>query len=414
MRKILIILITIISVAVFALVGWYLFMGDPKTPTAEIIRNILPFGKGDDTNLQPTTNNQQPITGEGANQLDEFAGPTQDLFRISDTPVAGSVVFIKNGKPIVRYVDRATGHIYDVTLPTNASSTSLDKVKVSNNTLPKIYEAYFRSDGNAVLLRSLKDDSDTVVNLTLTLTAPKATSTDNLYTVSSTLIRGDISTLAVGPSNTFYYALRDTSSVVSSAFNGTGVKNLFSSPFTDWRLASALNSLIVYTKASTNVAGYAYAVNTSNGVLTKILGPLNGLVAVPDTSNNKVLYSYTESGETKLFVKNIKSKVLSEILPRTLAEKCIWGIKKVNLLFCGVPIDDVDAGEPDNWYRGVTHFSDRIWLFDTNADIAQVLIEPKQSFGIDIDMFEPKLSPNEDYLIFVNKNDLTLWAVRLQ
>jgi hypothetical protein len=407
MRKILIILITIISVAVVALVGWYLFVGDPKTPTTEVIRNILPFGAVEDA-IQPATN---PSTLLGASNrsttTDELSRPTANLFRISDTPVAGSVVFTKNAQAIARYVDRATGHIYDVNLSTR------EKAKVTNQTLPKIYEAYFRADGNAVLLRSLKDNSDIVVNQTLTLTAPKSTSTDDLHTVSSTAIRGDIGALAVGSGNTLFYALRDTSSVVSSAFNGTGVKTLFSSPFTDWRLASALNSLIVYTKASTNVAGYAYTVNTSNGTLTKILGPLNGLTAIPNTSGNRVLYSYVEGGRTRLFVKNIQSKALSEILPRTLAEKCIWSIKKVSLLFCGVPTDDVGVGEPDNWYRGVTHFSDRVWLFDTNTEIAQVLAEPKQSFNIDMDIFEPKLSPNEDYLIFTNKTDLSLWALKL-
>ena len=242
--------------------------------------------------------------------------------------------------------------------------------------------------------------------------SPQAT--DGLYAVSSTAIRGEIGSVAVGSSNTIFYALRDTSSVVSSAFNGTGRKTLFTSPFTQWRLASAANSLIAYTKASSNAAGYAYTVNTSNGALTKILGPLNGLTAIPNTSGNRVLYSYVEGNRTRLFVKNIQSNTLSEMFPNTLAEKCIWSGKNVGIVFCGVPTDDLRVGEPDNWYRGVTHFSDRVWLFDTNTEIAQVLVEPKQSFDVDIDVFEPKLSPNEDYIIFLNKTDLSLWALKLE
>ena len=42
------------------------------------------------------------------------------------------------------------------------------------------------------------------------------------------------------------------------------------------------------------------------------------------------------------------------------------------------------------------------------------MVEPKPTLGIDIDAVELKLSPDEDYLIFINKTDLTLWAIKLE
>lgn len=411
MKKVFIILIIILSITIVVFLGWYFLLRSPDTSSREAIRNILPFGEVKDIN-QPTISNpegQQATYGaRQSTTTDESSIPTANLFRISDTPVAGSVVLTKNARVITRYVDRATGHIYDVDLAT------LEKTKITNNTLPKIYEAYFRPDGNAVLLRSLKDDSDTIVNLSLALTAPLQTASTTLYTISSTPIRGDIGVVAVGSGNTLFYTLKDTSSIVSSAFNGTGAKIIFKSPFTDWRLAMAGNSLVIYTKASANASGYAYTVNTSNGALAKIFGPLNGLVVVPNNSGSRMLYSYTEGGGTRLFANNLQNKTFSEISPGTLAEKCTWGTKNAGLVFCSVPTDRLRAGEPDNWYRGATHFSDRVWLFDTNTDTAQVLVEPKQSFDVDIDVFEPRLSPNEDYFIFTNKNDLSLWALKLE
>ncbi|MDP3947686.1 MAG: hypothetical protein Q8Q41_03285 [bacterium] len=416
MKKILIILITALLAVLATFFGWYLFFRNPNIPAGEAIRNILPFGSENDVQL--TTDNRQPTTGTSSQltTADEFSKPTADLFRISNTPIAGAVVFKRGGQTIVRYVDRATGHIYDVDLAT------LVKTKVANQTLPKIYEAYFRSDGNAVLLRSLKDDSDVVENLSLVLTPSQATlvstsspqATDALYGVSSIALRGDISAIAIGSGNILFYALRDTSSVVSSAFNGTGRRTLLASPFTDWRLAATGNSLVLYTKASASAPGYAYTLNSSSGALTKILGPLNGLAVIPNTSGNRVLYSYVENGRARSFAKNLQRNTLSEILPTTLAEKCVWSIKDAGILFCGAPTDDPGAGEPDNWYRGLTHFSDRVWFFDTNTDIAQVLVEPKQSLGIDIDVVEPRLSPDENYLIFINKTDLSLWALKLE
>jgi len=404
MKKIFITITAIVSIALAVFFGWYLFLRNSDIPTGVAIRDILPFGSQDNTQL--ITDDERRTTEADSQISDEFGNPTANLFRLSNTPVAGAVIIDKEDQTVVRYVDRATGHIYDANLAT------LEKTRVTNNTLPKIYEAYFRSDGNAVLLRSLKDDSDVVENLSLTLTPPKATST--LYAVSSTSLRGNMSAVASGSGNVLFYVLKDTASIVTSAFNGAPARTLFSSPFTNWQLAAAGNSLIVYTKASANASGFAYTLNTSNGAFVKILGPLNGLIAIPNTLGNRALYSYVENNETKLFAKNLANGSLSEILPATLAEKCVWSARNAGVLFCGVPTDGPASGEPDNWYRGATRFSDRIWFFNTNSDVAKVLAEPRQSLRIDIDVVEPKLSPNEDYLVFINKTDLSLWALRLE
>ncbi|OHB09855.1 MAG: hypothetical protein A3G05_00875 [Candidatus Zambryskibacteria bacterium RIFCSPLOWO2_12_FULL_45_14] len=415
MKKIIIISITVLLILLVTFFGWYLIVKSPDS-SAEAIRGILPFGTAGDTG-QPTTNPSTPLGASDQSTTDEFGKPTASLFRISMEPVAGAVILNKGTSTVVvRYVDRATGHIYESNL------TTLAKTKITNQTLPKIYEAYFRSDGNAVLFRSLQNDSDTVENFSLSLTPPKATlastsspqATDGLYTVSATALRGDINAVAVGSGNTLFYALRDTKTLVSSAFNGTGVKTLFTSPFTDWHLVPVGNNLVIYTKASAYVPGYAYTLNTASRTLTKIIGPLNGLTVRPNASGNRILYSYTEGSGTKLFANNLQSKDVSEIFPPTLAEKCVWSVKNVGVVFCGAPTSGLGSGEPDNWYRGATHFSDRIWRFDTNTDIAEVLAEPKQNLDIDIDVLDLKLSPNEDYLIFINKNDLTLWGLKLE
>ena len=420
-KRLLIILIAILSILLIAFFGWYFIVREPEFSVGEAVRNSLPFGSGEDINIPalPTDGELGDMPGAEL-PLDEFGSPTNSLFRISPTPVAGFVTFKRGVDSMVRYVDRATGHIYDFLLPSGTGAALfVEKIKVTNNTLPKIYEAYFRPDGNAVILRSLEDELDIVKNISLTLTPPQGTSTDALYTVSSTALRGDINAVTVGLSaqagsgNALFYTLRDTSSIVSAAFNGTGAKTILSSPFSNWNLSAALNRLVVYTKASADVPGYAYTLSTSGGTLAKILGPLNGLMAIPNNLGNRVVYSYTDNNKTRAFAKNLTNNTLTEILPATLAEKCTWSIKQVGMLFCAAPIDSLGPEEPDNWYRGVTHFSDRIWRFDTNNDVAQVLVEPKQNLGTDIDVVEPKLSPDEDYLIFINKTDLSLWALKL-
>jgi hypothetical protein len=394
MKRVILILLIILCILLAIMLGWYLFFRGSQGPVADVIRNVLPFGTGEDVNIpagQPAPNaaTVPPV-------VDENGRPVANLFRITDTPVAGAVAITKNKQTFVRYVDRATGHIFDV------NPNTMEKIRVTNNTLPKIYEAYFRPDGAAVLLRSLGNDGDTVSNLTLTIGS----------TTAATVLRGNIGDVSVGAGNTLYYALTDSPAIVSSTFTGSALKTLYTSPFKSWRGLPYGSNLLLYTKASSRIPGFAYSLNTS-GALTRLLGPLDGLTVIANPSGTRLLYSYNEADGAKLFTKDTAVSTPTEILPVTLAEKCVWSIKERDALFCATPLGGIGTGEPDNWYRGITHFSDSIWRFNTATDIAQVLVEPKKTYGVDLDITRPILTPNEDYLVFINKNDLSLWALKL-
>ena len=404
MKKLLIIFIFLILVAL----GAWIFLRDTSTPIVETIKNGLPFGSGEDINIPAVTNNPQPTTnnsGMGTN----ISSDTK-ILQLSNTPVAGFVSFPRGTTTIVRFVDRATGHIFDITLPKAGVETSLEKVRVTNTTLPKIYEAHFRSDGSTVLIRSLLATSDVVENTTLALTPPKAASSTDLYSIAATKLRGDMDSVVVGVANSLSYVTKNNSSIVSSTFTGTETKTLFSSSFNNWRLFKLGTGTGLYTKASGNVPGYVYSL--SGGTLTKLVGPLNGLTAIGNSNGTKILYSYLD-GTTKLFIKDLKKNTSAEILPASLAEKCVWSIKNEGVFFCGTPLVASTSKEPDGWYLGRTHFSDYFWKFDTSSEISQLIAEPKAEFDLDLDAFELKLTPAEDYLIFMNKRDLSLWAVKL-
>lgn len=390
------------------MLGWYFFLNKNSAPVADIARGISPFGSGENLPNGEMVNSSIPAIIEGkvsVNNQPEI--PTADLFKVTSEPVAGFVILSdKTSTTTARYVERATGHIYSADLLTNI------KNRLSNQTLPKIYEAYFNQNGDSVLLRSLKNDSDMVENTIISLT-PDKTKTEIPYQISLNPLRRDIKAVAVGSNNTLFYVSRDTNTITSSSFENTNKKTVLASPFTNWRLITAGRNLMIHTKASFNVPGYAYSVNINSGGLIKILGPLNGLVASINPSGTRVLYSYNENGQNKLFVKNLKEDKTLEILPATLADKCIWSTKREWVIFCAIPINGLSDGEPDNWYKGVTHFSDYIWFFDTNSNVARVLTESDRPFGTEIDVIEPKLSENEDYMAFINKLDLSLWALKL-
>ena len=405
MKKIITISVLVIVVALSI---WLIFF---RTGSVSIPESLggSPFGSGEDISI-PAGDFGEDTTGQETS-FDQTT-PEAKIFRIANTPVAGFVVLTKGADSVVRYVDRATGHIFDFPLP-KAGQGGAEKVRVTNNTLPKIYEAYFRSDGNAVLLRSLDNDSDVINNISLALTAPRATTTGELYGVSSSNLRGDIDSLVAGTGDTLFYVLKDARAIVSSSFTGASQKTIFSSNFDNWRLSRAGSNLLIYTKSKTGVSGYAYTLNTVSGALTKVAGPQDALTATANSLGTRLIYSYLDSGQTKSVTKNLQNNSTLEILPSTLAEKCIWSTKQTDVVYCGVPAIAMGKNEPDGWYQGRTFFSDKLWSFDTKSEIAQVVSEPKAEFDLDLDISEPKLSPSEDYLVFVNKRDLTLWAIKL-
>lgn len=401
MKKPLTIILIIGCVLLLAFIGWFWLLPGSSAPVADKIKGSLPFGTGEGVNI-PVDSNQQTV-----NSGEEREGQTiPNLFQISKDPVAGFVAFNKTGTTTtIRYADRATGHIYDV------DPVTFEKTKVTNKTLPKIYEAYFKSDGSSVLYRSLGEGSEIIDNLSLALTAPKSTSTA-LYTMSATALRGDVDEVMVGSGNTLYYSIKDSKQIVSSNFDGSSLKTILNSPFTNWRITPYGKSLLIYTKASYSTPGYAYTIKSSSS-LSKVLGPLNGLVATANTSGTRVAYSYVEGGSTKTVALNTADDTTYPLVS-TIAEKCIWSDKNKGTVLCGVPSKTIGAEEPDNWYAGITHFSDRIWSTNVDSEISEILAQPEKDFNTPIDVYRPALSPNEDYLLFINKINLSLWALKLK
>jgi hypothetical protein len=415
MKKIIIISSVSLSIIIIGLLVWFYFSGGAVSPVgSRPSDNLLPFGSGGNADHALTAEQQFISDSDDTLMFDERGVPVSEIFRLSNVPVAGMVVFERGGRSVVRFVDRATGHIYETALPNASSPTPMVKTKITNTTLPKIYEAHFRPDGNAVLLRSLRNDSDVIENTSLVLTPPTSTSTDAVNSVSVANFRSDMGSIAVGAGDTLFYSLKNSGTISSSAFNNPAVRNIFTSAFTEWRVFAAGNNLALQTKASSNAAGFAYNLNVSNGSLTKTLGPLVALLIKPDNSGSRIFYSYNEGGFMRSAVINLQNRTVTEVSPATLADKCVWSRRSTGMVFCAVPVESIPSSEPDNWYQGRTSFYDRIWSFNINSEIAQVLAEPHTKYGLRLDVIEPQISSNEDYLIFINKSDLSLWALRLQ
>ncbi|MHB1330682.1 MAG: hypothetical protein ACYCY6_01810 [Minisyncoccota bacterium] len=382
----------------------------PGNPFGSPPDDVTPDGSDGGTSTTTTSGGiDVPVDSEGK--------PLARLFKLSDAPVAGALSFLKNGSTTVRYVDRATGHVYEVNL------TNLERVKILNTTRPHVYEVIFKQDGSGFVERTVAPGSDTVINTSISLIAPTSTSTSqassssaiSMHTAEATLLRGELEDITLLHNNNLIYALKDTGSVMTSSFSGENPRTLFTLPFTKWNIRPISNtSAILSTKPSSEAEGYAYTLNITSGSLTKMLGPLTALSVLPSSDGRRIAYSYTKNGANVLSVDNTLNGTSLEILPATLSEKCVWSKQSTNILICAAGENGLEDDAPDAWYQGLTHYSDKIWRFNTDTETAEILLSPKANFDIDIDVINLILSPNEDYLFFTNKTDLSLWALKLE
>jgi len=120
---------------------------------------------------------------------------------------------------------------------------------------------------------------------------------------------------------------------------------------------------------------------------------------ISEYANNSILTSIydTKTGETKVL--DIK----------TLAEKCVWSKKNINTIYCAVPQYLGARKYPDEWYQGIVSFTDAIYKIDLDTNTTSVF--DSLSSDTTFDIKDMQLSEQEEYLVFQNKKNLSLWSL---
>lgn len=407
------------------------------------IQNIFPFGNKENTdNTIPSggefsNNNSENTTDANTSEIVENKTVPR-LRKISENPTSGSIVIsreeeivIDNKKQkvkkyFVRFVDRATGHVYET--PTD----SFQVTKLSNTTLPKIYEANFDGTGESFLARFLDDNNSDIIktysvtlkdvaikNIETTASTTPATTTLEITpkeTVGSYLDQ-DIKEYAFLPSKTkITYLLykNDGSSIITSNLNGQNKKQIFESKLREWLLEPESETKIaIITKPSGTFRGFAYSLSLENGSLTKLFGNINGLTLKPLIKTDKYLVGEGGSKMTTYITSGSPEK-LNVPTFNTLPEKCSQGKKDINTVFCAVPNTPPEATYPDDWYLGVVSFDDNIWKVDSKTNKTTFLFSPFTLVKENLDITNISISPDDNYLTFINKKDLSLWGLNLE
>ncbi len=309
-------------------------------------------------------------------------------------------------KPYVRFMERSLGNIYE------SNMSGVEKNRISNETFPAIYNAIWNSTGDGIAFTQLADDK--ITTFTANLNDNTGTSTNSLFSEGSYLPEQIISSASFGD-KIFYIYPTDSGSVGTIAnFNGGSKNIIFDSQLTEW-LASWVNknTILLTTKPSAEIPGYAYILDIAKKKTTKVVGNIKGLTTLMSPDKKLVVYTEASSGGIGTLLYNTDTSEAFPLALNTFPEKCVWSTKSSSTLYCSSPNIIPRGTYPDDWYKGVVSFSDSIWEINTSANTANILSVLSIDAGEDIDAVKLALSPNEDYLVFINKKDSTLWSLRL-
>ncbi len=395
----------------------YFYFSSGTTPTGNVETttpeqgNIFGGGGNNQTGgTSPTTEEQGQAGGQ--------AKQTEKLAQIYRSPTSGAVFFTnKNNQNILRFAARNNGNIYEY-LP---ESQTGEPIRITNTTIPKVQETVWSKASDNLVLRYLDSETDDIISFSAKIIAGSSTGNidDMAGTLTGTFMSPNIEQLVANPKGDKIFGLSEKlngsgSYGVVYSFTDTSKKQIFDSPITFWEISWPRENIITFTtKPSYLDPGFLYFFNTQTNSMDRVLGDFVGMSSLTNGDANLVAYSKGEEGSFRLDVYNVKSKTNQYFKIPTLSDKCVWGLKNIEILYCAVP-QNIPAGlYPDDWYQGLISFSDNIWMIDTKTGTTKEIYQVGSNETASIDAFDLRISGNDEYLTFSNKNDLSLWLLKI-
>ena len=391
----------VLLAAAGAFAYWWFFM----RPSAEVaVSEPVTFPTGE--NIGIDEGSPELLGGQGNIGIEEGEAPL--LRQLTKNPVAGAVIFSRAGSTLVRYAERGTGHLFEI------GADDAEPKRISNQTIPEIGEVLWKPDGLGIIVRYAKESAGTEYIESFYASVP-ADATEDAPLRASFLPR-NIRTLAFSPTgNTLFYLSENSSgsSGILAAPDGTRKNTLFELPLKDLAVIWSVNdSLFLTTRASSGAPGHLFSVGTQSGAVDVVASD-TGLTALTSRGGTLALLASSGEGGSGLSLFN---RSLGDITPlglQTLADKCVWGKRTRTNAYCAVPSGIPGNNFPDSWYQGVIQTEDALWAIDAEDARASIVADISEVARESIDAFNFDISPDDKYLLFQNKNDLSLWLLKI-
>lgn len=397
-RKNIIIIITLILLLfIGGLVGGYFYL-----TTTRVVETEDEVG-----GVGSLAESGQLLNTENTLQTTSADGIIPRLRQITQTPVAGYDFVDTPSGTVIWYVDRATGNVLQT------ATSTFDITRITNTTIPKVYEAHIGKGGANIILRVLNESTGNIQTFIGSPKAKTSTSTDSVKDLVGTFTGDSISFLGLAPAKDRFFGMVNG---LGNIYQMTGRStNSFSSPLTRWIPQWASDATIVMTSApSARTQNLSYLFNVNTKAFTKIIGPKNGLITSASPDALRVIFSENKNNLLETGLYDVRTGTQTALNNETIPDKCVWSKLNKAVVYCAFPKTVPGGLYPDDWYKGKVFFNDTIsslntttFEFDTYSDLEA------ESGNILIDATNLMLSKDENYLLFTNKRDLTLWVLEL-
>ena len=365
--------------------------GSTSLPSAEEAPQATDAGVMTDATVSPSIPTPTPVR----------------LIKISAGPVVagGGVVNKKAAKAssspdvAVSFIERQSGNVYSYLVRAGTL------MRTSNRTVPGIQVAAWLPDASFAFVRYLSGTNPSTINSY----ALPANGSGGFF------LAQDLSDISVSSTSVLTLTSGVNGSIASLVrIDGTHSSEIFSTPLSALIVSFAgKNQYLAYTKPSATLPGTAFLVD-GKGNFSRIAGPLSGLVAKASPSGKWVLVSHSDGRGVHMNLINVGTRESLPLPVATIADKCVWTADD-SAIYCGIPTDAPSGfNYPDDWYQGAVSFADRIWKIQVSGRYAQFVLDfSKENNDAPLDAEALAIDPLGTTLVFINKNDGSLWSYSL-
>ena len=387
---------------------WFLFFsGSSTAPTTA--PNTTTSGETRTTTVGTQAGTQINVPSAAGPAASGAAGGI--IFKIDNGPVAAAT-FIQTTRPtttIARYVMQENAHVFDLAVDTPGAVAR----SVSNTTVPGIAQAQWAAGGTTALLQYI--DGGTVKTLSLTFPPASASSTDR--TARMRFLPDGITGAAFSPDGkSVAYLLTSAAGAdgYTALADGSSAKKLFSLPLSQLVLSwPSAGTLLAYSKSSAGVSGVAFSIDSKSGAVTPLLYA-SGLTVTANQNLSSVLYQTRNSDTAISYVRDIKTGLNKRLQYVSSPERCAWSKSVSAAVYCAALLRDTSPGYLDFWHQGTVSATDVVVGYNLQTGQSAIIAVPGgKDGGVDSDILSLAVSPGDQYLLFIKKDDHSLWGIRL-
>ncbi len=395
MKKILIIVLLILILLLGGVWAYLLLNGAPEN-IADIRNNI--FGTAPDV-VPPTPGEPIDIPVEPLGSVRTV--PTKALLtELTDRKVAGAVIVATTSGGFIRYMEKGTGNIFEISLDSGVES------RISNQTIPYVVAAAWARTGDQVVFST---DIEGTRGETYfgTLTANDT----GIAVFDAEIMDAAMENVAFSEDGEqLLYTTHNTSGNTIGFERrrklGT-TATLFSLPFSEstvlWDTLGASSSAhYAFTKPALGYMGFLYRIG-KNDALTKIDD--GSTLSALRSDAYLVINKDSGNGPYSLLIntKNGRSEFLTI---ETLKEKCDGSGP---VIWCGASASENTTTFPIDWYQGAISYADQLWRINTETGTAIMVTDPEPIAREQIDITDLSVVEGGAHIIFRNKRNDSLW-----